>query len=181
MSLLRGYADDQPLMPWLEQHIWPAEAAHVSEEFVRDGTELAIAEMMRSAPPPSATCISSPTSAPQPPSAGHALPDHLPDLRLPHRLGRDADEYISKGLALRDDVKHSELVNVGFGPHAPYTVSGPNLVKVATLAAELDTAVHIHLHETAGEVLQAVEQTASARWTACTAWACWARGPSACT
>ena len=47
MSLLRGYADDRPLTPWLEQHIWPAEDAHVSAEFVRDGAELAIAEMIR--------------------------------------------------------------------------------------------------------------------------------------
>jgi 5-methylthioadenosine/S-adenosylhomocysteine deaminase len=82
----------------------------------------------------------------------------FPIFDFPTVWARDADEYISKGLALRDDVKHSELVTVGFGPHAPYTVSESNLVKVATLAAELDAAVHIHLHETAGEVLQAVEQ-----------------------
>ncbi len=48
MSLLRGYADDLPLAPWLEQHIWPAEAAHVSPDFVREGTELAITEMLLS-------------------------------------------------------------------------------------------------------------------------------------
>ena len=42
MALLRGFADDQPLMPWLEGHIWPAETAHVSPDFVRSGTELAI-------------------------------------------------------------------------------------------------------------------------------------------
>ena len=47
MSLLRGYADDLPLMPWLEEHIWPAEGAHVSEDFVGDGAELAIAEQLR--------------------------------------------------------------------------------------------------------------------------------------
>ena len=48
MSLLRGFADDLALTPWLENHIWPAEARHVSPEFVRDGTDLAIAEMLRS-------------------------------------------------------------------------------------------------------------------------------------
>ena len=48
MTLLRGYADDTPLMPWLEEHIWPAEGAHMSAEFVAEGTELAIAEMIRS-------------------------------------------------------------------------------------------------------------------------------------
>jgi 5-methylthioadenosine/S-adenosylhomocysteine deaminase len=77
---------------------------------------------------------------------------------FPTAWGEDADDYISKGLALRDDFKHSTLVTVVFGPHAPYTVCEANLAKIATLAAELDTAVHIHLHETSGEVLQAVEQ-----------------------
>ena len=85
-------------------------------------------------------------------------PARFPIFDFPTVWARDADEYISKGLALRDDLKHSELVSVVFGPHAPYTVSEPNLTKVATLAAELDLAVHIHLHETSGEVLQAVEQ-----------------------
>ena len=48
MSLLRGIADDLPLMTWLHEHIWPAEARWVSEEFVHDGSQLAIAEMLRS-------------------------------------------------------------------------------------------------------------------------------------
>ncbi|MBU1980176.1 MAG: amidohydrolase family protein, partial [Gammaproteobacteria bacterium] len=47
MSLLRGLADDLPLMDWLNNHIWPAEAKFVSPEFVRDGTLLACAEMLR--------------------------------------------------------------------------------------------------------------------------------------
>ena len=159
MSLLRGYADDLPLMPWLEQHIWPAEGRHVSEQFVRDGVELAIAEMIRAG----ATTFSDMYFFPDVCAAtaerlGMRCQITFPVFDFPTVWARDADEYISKGLALRDDFKHSALVSVGFGPHAPYTVSEPNLVKVATLAAELDTAVHIHLHETAGEVLQAVEQ-----------------------
>ena len=46
MNLMRGLADDVPLMPWLEQHIWPAEAKFVSPSFVKDGTLLACAEML---------------------------------------------------------------------------------------------------------------------------------------
>jgi 5-methylthioadenosine/S-adenosylhomocysteine deaminase len=83
----------------------------------------------------------------------------FPIFDFPTAWGTDADDYISKGLALRDDFKHSSLVTVVFGPHAPYTLCEDNLAKVATLAAELDAPVHIHLHETAGEVLQAVEQS----------------------
>lgn len=159
MSLLRGYADDQPLMPWLEQHIWPAEMAHMGPDFVRDGTELAIAEMIRSG-------TTTFTDMYFFPDVVAATAEHLgmrcqiafPVLDFPTAWAQNGDEYISKGLALRDDVKHSDLVTVGFGPHAPYTVSEPNLAKVATYAAELDMLVKIHLHETRGEVLLAVEQ-----------------------
>ena len=47
MTLLRGLADDLPLMEWLQNHIWPAEAKHVSAQFVHDGCLLACAEMLR--------------------------------------------------------------------------------------------------------------------------------------
>ena len=159
MSLLRGYADDQSLMPWLEQHIWPAEEAHVSEQFVHDGTELAIAEMIRSGTTTFSDMYFFPNAcAATAQRLGMRCQITFPIFDFPTAWARDGDEYISKGLALRDDFKHSNLISVEFGPHAPYTVSEENLVKVATLAAELDMAVHIHLHETAGEVLQAVEQ-----------------------
>ena len=159
MSLLRGYADDQPLMPWLEQHIWPAEAAHVSAAFVRDGAELAIAEMIRSGTTTFSDMYFFPDACAETAQRlGMRCQIVFPVLDVATVWARSADEYISKGLALRDDVKHSALVTVGFGPHASYTVSEPNLVKVATLAAELDVAVQIHLHETRGEVLLAVEQ-----------------------
>ncbi|MCH2192437.1 MAG: amidohydrolase family protein, partial [Gammaproteobacteria bacterium] len=48
MNLFRGLANDVPLMTWLNEHIWPAEAKFVNQEFMRDGTELAIAEMLLS-------------------------------------------------------------------------------------------------------------------------------------
>ncbi|MDD5753762.1 MAG: amidohydrolase family protein, partial [Methylococcales bacterium] len=47
MTLMRGIADDLPLMDWLQNHIWPLEQKWMDEEFVRDGTDLAIAEMLR--------------------------------------------------------------------------------------------------------------------------------------
>lgn len=160
MSLLRGFADDQPLMPWLEQHIWPAEQAHVSEEFVRDGTELAIAEMIRAGTTTFSDMYFFPNAcAKAAQRLGMRCQITFPIFDFPTAWGQDADDYIRKGLALRDDFKHSSLVTVVFGPHAPYTVCEANLAKIATLAAELDAPVHIHLHETAGEVLMAVEQS----------------------
>lgn len=159
MSLLRGFADDQPLMPWLEQHIWPAEAAHVSADFVRDGVELAIAEMIRSGTTTFSDMYFFPDACAETAQRlGMRCQLTFPVLDAPTVWARSADEYISKGLALRDDVKHSDLITVGFGPHATYTASESTLVKVATFAAELDVPIQIHLHETCGEVLLAVEQ-----------------------
>ncbi|MDG1943657.1 MAG: TRZ/ATZ family hydrolase [Halioglobus sp.] len=160
MSLLRGYADDLPLMPWLEKHIWPAEGAHVSEDFVGDGAELAIAEMIRSGTTTFSDMYFFPDiCAATAQRLGMRGQITFPIFDFPTAWGRDADEYISKGLAVRDTFKHSPLVSVVFGPHATYTVSEENLSKVATLAAELDTSIHIHLHETAGEVVLAEEQS----------------------
>ena len=159
MSLLRGYADDQALMPWLEQHIWPAEAAHISAEFVEAGVELAIAEMLRCG----TTTFSDMYFFPDVCAAvaqrlGVRCQVSFPILDFPTAWAQNADEYLSKGLTLFHDVKHSELVSVAFGPHAPYTVSADSLAKVATMAGELDIPIQIHLHESSGEVLQAVEQ-----------------------
>ena len=159
MSLLRGYADDQPLTHWLEQHIWPAEAEHVSEEFVRDGAELAIAEMIRAGTTTFSDMYFFPDVAAE---TAERLRMRcqitFPIFDFPSVWARDADEYISKGIGVYRQFRHSELVSVVFGPHAPYTVSEATLAKIVTLADELDLAVHIHLHETAAEVLQAVEQ-----------------------
>lgn len=160
MTLLRGYADDLPLMPWLEQHIWPAEGTHVSPEFVRDGTELAIAEMLLAGTTTFSDMYFFPDAAATAATeAGIRCQIVFPILDFPSAWARDADEYISKGLRVRDDMKHHSLLTFGFGPHAPYTVSPESLQKVATYAAELDIPVQIHLHETAGEVLAAVEAT----------------------
>ena len=157
MSLLRGYADDYALHSWLNEHIWPAEGKWVSEPFVRDGTELAIAEMLRSG----TTCFSDmyffPDAVAQTAhNLGMRAQIHFPVFDFPTAWGRNADDYIHKGLVLRDDFKHSELISIGFGPHAPYTVSDAPLNRIAVLAAELDCAIQIHAHETQQEVDESI-------------------------
>lgn len=157
MTLLRGYADDLPLDSWLKDHIWPAEGRWVSEEFVRDGAELAMAEMLKSG----TTCFSDMYFFPDQVALAareHGLRCQLafPILNFPSAWARDGDEYISKGLQLRDTYKGDELISVVFGPHAPYTVDDRYLERVATYANELDICVQIHLHETQGEVDEAV-------------------------
>ena len=160
MTLFRGLADDKPLMVWLEQHIWPAEGRWVDAAFVRDGTELAIAEMLRGG----TTLFSDMYFFPD--ACGHAAQDAgiraqlcFPVLEMPTAWARDADEYLHKGLGVLETFRHSELVTTNFGPHAPYTVADGTFERIATLANQLDAGIQVHLHETAFEVHSAVEAT----------------------
>lgn len=160
MTLLRGYADDLPLHTWLEERIWPLERRWVGPEFVRDGTRLAIAEMLRSG----TTCFSDMYFFPD--AVAQAAHDcgmraqiHFPVFDFASAWGADPDEYIHKGVRLFDEFKHSPLVGIGFGPHAPYTVGDAPMAKVAMLAAELDASIQIHAHETRREVDDAVART----------------------
>ncbi len=153
MTLLRGYVDDAPLHEWLNDHIWPIEGRFVSEEFVRDGTTLAIAEMLRSG----TTCFSDMYFFPDivaqiAHEVGMRAQIHLPVIGFPTAWARDADDYIHKGLIVRDDFKHHDLISIGFGPHATYTLDDAPLKRIVTLAAELDCAIQIHVHETQHEV-----------------------------
>jgi 5-methylthioadenosine/S-adenosylhomocysteine deaminase len=158
MSLLRGFADDLPLMPWLQEHIWPAEGAWVGEDFVRDGVRLAALEMIGSGTTTCSDMYFFPEiAAREYLAAGLRAQLAFPVFDFPTAWGSGPDDYLAKGLALRDELRHEDRIGVVFGPHAPYTVSEENLARIATLAAELDLPVHIHLHETAAEVLQAVE------------------------
>ncbi len=153
MSLFRGLADDRPLRDWLQQHIWPAEAKWVNPEFVRDGTELALAEMIRSG----TTCFNDMYFYPEvtarvAEAAGMRACVGLIVLDFPSRWAADAEEYLHKGLALHDELKSSTRVTTAFAPHAPYTVSDGPLDKLRMYADELDRPIHMHVHETAHEV-----------------------------
>jgi 5-methylthioadenosine/S-adenosylhomocysteine deaminase len=160
MSLLRGFADDLPLMQWLQNHIWPAEARHVNPEFVALGTELACAEMLLSG----TSCFSDMYFFPEVTAAtanklGMRAQVHFPIIDFANPWAQDTDEALRKGLALFDDYAAHPRVSVGFGPHAPYTLSDNSLQRVAVLANELQAPVQIHLHETAFEVEDALEKT----------------------
>lgn len=155
MTLLRGFADDLPLMQWLSDYIWPAESKSVNREFVQVGTDLAIAEMLRSG----TTCFNDMYFFPDvvaacAQQAGMRACVGMIVLDVATAWANDAEEYIAKGLATRDALRHSTLVRVAFAPHAPYTVADPPLEKICMLADELGCQIHIHLHETADEVEQ---------------------------
>lgn len=159
MSLFRGLADDLPLMTWLQEHIWPAEGQWVDHEFVRDGTRLAIAEMLKCGTTTFADMYFYPAAVTEAVSDAHIRSViFTPVLDFPTNFAQNADEYIRKALAVRDKHKHQQLLTFGIGPHAPYTVSDAPLRQITTLADQLDMPVQIHLHETAFEVQQSLEQ-----------------------
>ncbi|HYN12137.1 MAG TPA: amidohydrolase family protein, partial [Burkholderiales bacterium] len=153
MSLMRGLADDLPLMRWLEEHVWPAEARHVSREFVRDGTLLACTEMLRAG----ITCFNDmyffPDAALEAAvEAGMRSAHGLIVLEFASAYAADPADYLRKGLALRDRYRDEPFVSFCLAPHAPYTVSDATFRQIAALAAELDLPVHVHLHETVEEI-----------------------------
>jgi 5-methylthioadenosine/S-adenosylhomocysteine deaminase len=153
MTLMRGLADDLPLMAWLQQHIWPAESRVLGPEYVHDGVELAIAEMLRGG----TTCCNENYFFPDVQAAtymrhGFRAVVGLPIIEFPSAWAKSRDEYFDKNLAVHDEFKGEKLVSTTLAPHAPYTVSDESFARIRVLADQLDIPVHIHLHETAHEV-----------------------------
>lgn len=153
MTLLRGLADDLPLMVWLQQHIWPAEAKVIGPEFVRDGVELAVAEMLRGG----TTCTNENYFFPDAIGAtyrklGFRAVVGLPVIEFPTAWAKTQDEYFERATEVHDSFIGDPLVSTAFAPHAPYTVSDESFERIRVLADQLDIPVHLHLHETAHEV-----------------------------
>ncbi|HEY3487544.1 MAG TPA: TRZ/ATZ family hydrolase [Gammaproteobacteria bacterium] len=160
MNLFRGMADDLPLMEWLQNKIWPAEGKWANAQFVQDGAQFAIAEMILSG----TTCFADMYFYPEQiakaaQTAGIRACVGLIVLDFPTVWANNADEYIHKGIALHDALKHEPLIHTMFAPHAPYTVSDEPLQRVRTLADELDIPIMCHIHETAFEVNDAAAKT----------------------
>jgi 5-methylthioadenosine/S-adenosylhomocysteine deaminase len=157
MSLMRGMADDMPLMTWLQDHIWPAEAKHVSDEFAHDGSLLAMGEMLRGG----ITCVNDMYFFPEATAraalrAGMRTSLGMVAIEFPSAYASDANGYLQKGLATRDAYQGEALLSFTLSPHAPYTVSDATLKRIAVLAEELDLPIQIHLHETQAEIEQGV-------------------------
>ena len=159
MSLFRGLANDLPLMDWLNNHIWPAEKKWIDAEFVKDGTKLAIAEMIRSG----TTCFNdmyffSDSTAEVCADIGMRVVIGLIVMDVPTSWASNCDEYLAKGEFIHDAYKHNPLITTAFAPHAPYTVSDDALKRIIVLAEELDIPIHMHIHETSDEIVQSINQ-----------------------
>lgn len=160
MALLRGYADDFELKTWLAEHIWPVENRLVDFDFVYDGTTLAIAEMI---------CSGTTTVADSyffPDASAKAYIDHgfraqvgLPIIHFPNAWANTEAEHINKGLGVRDTLKNQKLITPALAPHAPYSVTNAGFEQVRMYAEQLEMPIHLHLHETAAEVSDAIAET----------------------
>ena len=159
MTLLRGVADDLPLMQWLQGHIWPLEAQLIGPEFVADGVTLAIAEMLRGG----TTCCNENYFFPDVQAAtyqrhGFRARVGLPVIDFPSSWARSDDEYFDRATEVHDQWRKDPLVATAFAPHAPYTVSDANFERIRMLSDQLDLPVHCHVHETAHEVAESQQK-----------------------
>lgn len=153
MSLLRGVADDLPLMRWLEDHIWPVEQQLMGPDYVRAGTRLSMAEMLRGG----TTCFNDnyffpDTTAEAAIEAGMRAVVGMPMIHFPTVWAQTEDEYFERGLKVFDRFRDEPLIGVSFVPHAPYSVSDAAFTRMRKLADQLDTVIHLHLLEAAGEI-----------------------------
>lgn len=161
MTLLRGVADDMPLERWLSEGVWPIEGRFAGAEMVRDGTRLAIAEMLLSG----CTCFSDQYFFPE------IVAETAVDLQMRAMVGTpviesetqwaaNAAECLSKGADLvHDAYADHPLISSCFAPHSCATVSDESFTALRVLADQLDSRVQIHLHESAAEIEDALART----------------------
>jgi 5-methylthioadenosine/S-adenosylhomocysteine deaminase len=153
MALLRGLADDLPLMRWLHENIWPAEKLIMGPDYVCAGTRLALAEMLRSG----TTCFNDnyffpDVTAEAALSAGMRCVIGMPVIGFPTPWAATEDEYFRRGLAVHERFAGEKTVGVSFVPHAPYSVGDDAFRRIVSLAEKLDTLIHLHLLEAPGEI-----------------------------
>lgn len=159
MTLLRGFADDITLQAWLENHIWPAEARHLSEDYVRAGTELALVEMVRSG----TTCFADmyffpDVGAEVAVDRGVRMAVGLPMVDFPNRWAADRQASLDKNAELYGRYRGEAGISFTMAPHAPYSVDDSGLSLCVEMAEERDIPLHIHVHETAGEIAESLQR-----------------------
>ena len=159
MTLMRGLADDLPLMRWLSEHIWPTEARHISREFVQDGTRLAIAEQIQNG----VTTMQdmyffSEAVAEVAATMGMRAVVGAIVIEFPSAYAKAADQYLAKARELIQQYRRDPLIKVSLAPHAPYTVSDASFAQIRTLSELENLQVHCHVHETASEVSDSLAQ-----------------------
>ena len=162
MSLLKGYADDLQLETWLNDYIWPAESKFVSYDFVLDGSELAIAEMIKGGTTTFNDMYFFPeATAKAVENFGIRANIGLVVMEFPSNYANDPQEYLNKGFEFRDNWRNNKLISTSIAPHAPYSVSNSTFELINTYAEQLNLTIHTHLHETRNEIEESIKQFSS--------------------
>ena len=162
MSLLKGYADDLQLETWLNDYIWPAESKFVSYDFVLDGSELAIAEMIKGGTTTFNDMYFFPeATAKAVENLGIRANIGLVVMEFPSNYANDPQEYLNKGFEFRDNWRDNKLISTSIAPHAPYSVSNSTFELINTYAEQLNLTIHTHLHETRNEIEESIKQFSS--------------------
>ena len=159
MSLFKGFADDLPLQDWLNDYIWPAEKEFINSSFVKDGSILALSEMIKSGvttfndmyffPDATAEAVK---------ELGVRSNIGLVVLDFPTNYATDPEDYLLKGFEFRDKWRNEELITTSIAPHAPYSVSDEAFTLINTYSEELNINIHTHLHETQWEIEDSIEK-----------------------
>ena len=152
MSLFRGISDDLDLNDWLTKYIFPAEAKNVDEAFVRAGTRLGLAEMIRGGT--TTYCdmyYFEDAIADETKKAGvrGVLGETIID--FPVADNKTHEEAMAYGERFVRKWKNDPLIVAALAPHAPYTVSTEHLLAIKRLADRLDAPLVIHVAETRKE------------------------------
>ncbi|BCS87230.1 amidohydrolase [Pseudodesulfovibrio sediminis] len=147
MTLLRGVADDLPLMEWLESHIWPVEA-HLTDELITIGAQIGCAEFIRTG------CTSFLNGYFHEHLTGNAVADC--GLRavlgegffsFPSPMFKTAEDCWQTLRGLNRQFETHSRVRTAITPHAAFTVMPEELIASFELAEELDIPWQIHLAE----------------------------------
>jgi 5-methylthioadenosine/S-adenosylhomocysteine deaminase len=159
MTLFRGIADDRELMDWLTNFIFPAEAKNVDRDFVKWGTRLAAAEMIRSGTTTFADMYYFESDIARETNAAGlrgVLGETMIDFPAPDNKTWDAAVQYIRDYARQ--WKGDRLITPALAPHAPFTVSTEHLRQVRALATELGLPILIHVSETKDELRQVAEK-----------------------
>ncbi len=159
MTLFRGIADDLPLETWLYKYIWPAEAKWVDPDFVRLGTQLAAAEMIRSGTvlfcdmyffedDIAEACKEAGLRV----VIGEALVD------FPTANCKTPEEQLSYTEHLLSQWNDDSLVVPSVQPHSPYAASAELMQKSKALADQYGAPYLLHVSETRNEVQESIEK-----------------------
>jgi 5-methylthioadenosine/S-adenosylhomocysteine deaminase len=158
-TLLRGRAENLPLGPWNAAALGPLEQRWAGPEYVRDGTELAICEMLLAG----VTCFADVHPWPEVVALTAAELHMRASVGLPiadegSPWAADADSCIEKGLALRDEYRGDPLVTTHFAPLATPSLSDATLLRIRRLVDELESPVVTELHASRSEIAQSMER-----------------------